>query len=150
MVRCLVCLAVDEFNHHFALTFCEFFHHGLILCVERFLELLQIGVFLLLGVESFEILVGLLQCAVDEFGVGQCAFHVAHGAPVEFFFVFVAESLVGIHHHGAHLNLKCRFLGVVWVRNDAVAHIHLSQRRKVFLRNILAQVLGVAQPHRRE
>ena len=66
----LVGFAVDEFYHHFALVFGEFFHHRFILGIERLFKLLELGVFFFFGVESFMVFIGFLKGAVNEFGVG--------------------------------------------------------------------------------
>ena len=118
-VGVLIGLAVDEFNHDFALILGELLHDGFVLGIELFLKLFEIGVLLLLGLEGLQVLVGFLEGAVDEFCVGQSLFHIAHGFPVEFLVLLVAEALVRVNDDGIHHNPHG---GVAGERVDVVVH----------------------------
>ena len=87
----LVGLAVNQLYKHACLTARESFQFGLVL-VEHFLfHPFQMVFALFLGRERLYILVGLDERGGYEFGVGQGFFHVADGAPVELFLLFVFE-----------------------------------------------------------
>ncbi len=99
-VAALVGLTVDELDEHLALVLGELLHLRLVLGKELFLEALEVGLLLLLGLIGVDILVGLEQRRTDEFGVGQRLLDVAHGLPVVFFLGLVAETFARIYDDG--------------------------------------------------
>ena len=91
IVAALVGLALDEFAEHLRLALGEFLEHGLILLKYRAFHFLEVGFALFLRGERLDVFVGLEQRGADELGVGECLLDVAHGAPVEFLVLAVAE-----------------------------------------------------------
>ena len=97
LVTALVGFAFDEFHEHFGLRFGEFFQHGLVLVEHRRFHRLEVLLALFLCGEGLYILVSFKQCGGYEPRVGERAFHVAHGAPIELLLLPVLEFQRGIY-----------------------------------------------------
>ena len=99
IVSALVRFALDKFHEHAGLIFREAHQHRFILLEDGTFHLLEIFFALGLGGECLYIFVGLEQGLADKFCVWEGLFHVAHGAPVEFFLLLVLESQLWEYGH---------------------------------------------------
>ena len=106
VVAALVGLSVDELDEHFTLIFGHFFHRGLVLFKQLFLKGFHVLLLFLLVLVGAHVLIGLEQRGADKLGIGERAFHVAHGFPVELLLLLVAETFARVdgdvvkHQHG--------------------------------------------------
>ena len=95
VVAALVGFALNQLDKHAGLPFGEAHQHGFVLLEDGALHLFQIFFAFGLSGEGLDVFVCLEQCLADEFGVGEGAFHITHGAPVEFALFLVLEFEFG-------------------------------------------------------